>query len=273
MKLVNSLRAFLRYIRTNGKITNLNIAQIQYSQILSGKKIIVTGGSEGIGLCMAKKFVSLGAEVLITGRSIEKLKRAETDINSKNLHILSWDISDFNIIKSKLHESIRILGGLDILINNAAYIAHRKSDEDFYDKMMDTNLKSIYLACRYTVDYFLGKDDNLVKKILNISSITSFKEDTNPYSLSKRGVNALTKGFAKEYADKNIIVNAIAPGYVASSINYRDISNNAYDSRNRLHRIITPEEIAELAAFLCSDAANGIVGQVIACDGGVYITK
>jgi len=222
---------------------------------------------------MAKKFVSLGAEVLITGRSVEKLKKAKLQINSNNLHTLSWDISDFNIIESKLHEAIKILDGLDIIVNNAAYIAHRKSDENFYDQMMNTNLKSVYLISNYAVNYFLKDGRFSVKKILNISSLNSFKDDTNPYSLSKRGVNALTKGFAKEYADKNIIVNAIAPGYVASSINYQDISDNAYDSRSRLHRIITPEEIAELATFLCSDAANGIVGQIISLDGGVYIGK
>lgn len=272
MNIINYLRAFYRYIKTNGKITNLTISQIQYSSILIDKKIIVTGGSEGIGFCMAKKFIALGADVLITGRSIDKLKRARKEINSEKLHVLEWDISLSDQVESKLLEAIRILNGLDILINNAAYVAHRQSCEEFYDKMMETNLKSIYMISNYAIKFFL-QDNAGVKKIINISSLNSFKDDTNPYTLSKKGVNALTKGFAKEYAANNIIINAIAPGYVAASINYQNVEENAYDSRNRIKRIITPEEIAELATFLCSDAANGIVGQVIACDGGVLITK
>lgn len=272
MNIINYLRAFYRYIKTNGKITNLTISQIQYSQILTGKKIIITGGSEGIGFCMAKKFISLGAEVLITGRSLDKLERAQLDINSKRLHILQWDISLSEQIEPRFLEALKIINGLDILINNAAYVAHRKSDEEFYNKMMETNLKSIYLISHQAIKFFLNENIS-VKKIINISSLNSFKDDTNPYTLSKKGVNALTKGFAKEYASKNIIVNAIAPGYVATSINYQNVKENAYDSRNRIQRIITPEEVTELAVFLCSDAANGIVGQVIACDGGVIITK
>ena len=81
----------------------------------------------------------------------------------------------------------------------------------------------------------------------------------------------MTRGFAKEYAGNNIIVNAIAPGYCASSINYRDVEKNAYDGRSRIKRIITPEDIAEVATFLLSKAANGIVGQVITCDGGATL--
>ena len=91
-------------------------------------------------------------------------------------------------------------------------------------------------------------------KILNISSINSFQCDTNPYHISKAGLNTLTRG--------------LAPGYCASSINYMDISKNAYCEKAKNKRITTPEEIAELALFLCSDAANGIGGQIIVCDGG-----
>ncbi len=81
----------------------------------------------------------------------------------------------------------------------------------------------------------------------------------------------LTKGLAKELTPKNIVVNAIAPGYCASSINYMDTSQNAYCEKAKNKRITTPEEIAELATFLCSDASNGIVGQIIACDGGTLL--
>lgn len=93
----------------------------------------------------------------------------------------------------------------------------------------------------------------------------------HPYYISKWGLNGLTKGFAKIYAPKNIIVNAIAPGYCSSSINKQNIEENAYSPKNPLRRIIIPEDIAELAAFLLSDAANAIVGQIIAVDGGTTL--
>lgn len=90
----------------------------------------------------------------------------------------------------------------------------------------------------------------------------------HPYYISKRGLNAVTEGFAKKYAPYNVIVNGIAPGYCDSSINKQDASLNAYwqDAANR--RITTPQDIAELAMFLCCGAANGIIGQTIVCDGG-----
>lgn len=142
----------------------------------------------------------------------------------------------------------------------------------YFNKMIDTNFKSLYYIHRIAIDYFL-KDGIDLHKIINISSITSFKDDSNGYTLSKKGVNEITKGFSKEFASNNIIINAIAPGYTNASINKMNIEENAYDSRNRIHRIITPEDIAELATFLCSDASNAIVGQIIGVDGSVYLNQ
>ena len=269
--LLNKIRALIRYVKYDGKITNLTLSQISYGQILSGKKIVVTGGTSGIGLAMAKKFLSEGAEVLITGRNIQKLESVKQELNTSNLYTLQWDVSDMGVMQSKFEEAVSKLGGINVLVNNAAFLERKQTDERFYDATLNTNLKSVYFLCQISVKSMISLNGDQGGKIINISSINGFMSSTHPYYISKWGLNGLTKGFAKEYASKNIIVNAIAPGYCASSINYRDVTENAYDSKSQIKRLIIPEDIAEIATFLASEASNGIVGQVIVCDGGTTL--
>lgn len=264
---IKDLYHFLRY---GNNITKLTLSKVEYGQILKGKRIIITGGSDGIGLCMAKKFISVGEEVLITGRTLEKLEHAKGEINCDRLKILQWDISEVEKISAKFNDAIQILGDVDILINNAAFLTYRSNDLSYFDKNINTNFRAMYVIHTAAIEYFLKTRG--LHKIINISSSNSFKDDTNAYSLSKKGVNEITKGFAKEYASRNILINAIAPGYTNASINKMDVDANAFDKRNRIHRIITPEDVAELATFLCSDASNAIVGQIIGVDGGVYLS-
>ena len=264
---------FFKYIKfwRDGGVAQLSISQIKYDQILEGKRIILTGGSSGIGLAMAKKFLMVGAKVLITGRDKERLSLVVEEINNPGLYAMQWDISNMDVLENHFDEAVALLGGCDIIVNNAAYIDYKKTDLYFYNKMMDTNMRAVYFLCKKAVEYFELANGNKGGKILNISSINSFESSTDPYYISKSGLNAITRGFAKEYAKKNIIVNAIAPGYCASSINYIDINKNAYNGRSANRRIVVPEEIAELATFMLSDSANGIIGQTIVCDGGALL--
>ena len=268
---VKKLKVLRKYFKEGGRIVNLTVGQIEYDQILRNKKVIVTGGSDGIGLAIAKKFISIGAEVVITGRHLDKLEKAREEIDSGRLHILQWDISEIASNSKKLNEAIQILGGLDIIINNAAFLARYCTDEAFYDKTMETNLKAPYFICKDVISYFLAQNRSSVSKIINITSVNAFQSSDHPYYISKSALTALTRGLARKVADKNIVVNAIAPGVCASSINYRDVSENAWSDVTLNHRIVLPEEIAEIAAFLCSDAANGIIGQTIVCDGGTLV--
>lgn len=263
-------RSYRQYKKSGG-ILHLSIAQVNHGGILSGRKVIVTGGSDGIGLAMAQKFLSEGAAVLITGRSEDKLVSAKQRLASDNLLSLVWDVSDYAVLDSKLDESISLLGGLDLFVNNAAYIPTTAITEDCWDKTLDTNLKSVYFICKSVIDYYLTLHDDLCRKIINVSSLNSVQSRPHPYFISKSGLNAITRGFAKQYADRNIIVNGIAPGICASSINYQDVGENAFYGASPNKRIITPTEVAELACFLASDAANGIIGQTIFCDGGATL--
>ena len=269
-KLLKKAKALHKYIKYDGKVTNLTLSQVQYGGILKGKRIVVTGGGSGIGLAMARKFISEGAGVVITGRNREKLEQAGESINSPRLKTLPWDVSDMSVLSSKIQEAEALLGGIDIFVNNAAFLEHKQTDEAFYDKTMDTNLKAVYFICKEVVNHMIDRNGDKGGKIINISSVNGQMSSTHPYYISKWGLNGLTKGYAKEYAPHNIIVNAIAPGFCASSINYCDVNENAYCGVP-LQRIILPEDIAELACFLCSDASNAIVGQIIAVDGGLTL--
>lgn len=272
-KMFKFIRNFIKYIRfcSEGGVIHLKTGQTKYDNILKDKKIIITGGSEGIGYAMAKKFIDEGASVVITGRSEEKLNSASKKINNQNLHTIKWDVSDISLLKTNISNCIELLGGLDVFINNAAYLAHYSREIDFYDKTMDTNLKAVYYICNFVSEWFVKNNNDLGGKIINISSINSYQSSAHPYYISKSGLNAITRGFAKEYANKNIIINGIASGYCCSSINLIDVEKNAFCDISKNRRIIVPEEIAEIATFLISDAANGIVGQTIVCDGGTLL--
>jgi NAD(P)-dependent dehydrogenase (short-subunit alcohol dehydrogenase family) len=273
MSVLSKAGLFFRYIKfwRAGGVAKLSIAQIQYNQILKGKKIIVTGGGNGIGLAMAKKFLSVGAEVLITGRNEGRLKQVQTEVGSDKLYVLQWDVSEIDQLDAKFNEAVELLGGCDMLVNNAAFLQKKQTDLAFFDQTMDTNCKAVYFMCQKAVGYFIKSNGEKGGKVLNISSINAHQSNTHPYFISKSAVDAITRAYAKEYISNNIIVNAIAPGYCASSINYIDTTENAYWPSAANKRITTPEEIAELATFLLSDAANGIVGQTIVCDGGTLL--
>lgn len=261
---------FFKYLKwcKQGGYTQIILSQIEYPEILSCKKILITGGSEGIGLAMAKKFIAAGAEVLITGRNVEKLQKAKNNINSGRLFTMQWNVCDVNNIDSYLSEAKSKMGGVNILINNAAFLTHYSPTEEYLDKTIQTNIKAVYLICQKTAEMMHCNNGLSGGKIINISSINAYQANVHPYFMSKRALNAITEGFAKKYAPYNIIVNGIAPGYCDSSINKINAEENAYREGPANHRITTPDEIAELAMFLCSDASNGIIGQTIVCDGG-----
>lgn len=156
-KLLKSIYYFFKYIKFwhDGGVASLAIAQIQWPEILKGKKILITGGSDGIGLAMAKKFLSAGAEVLITGRRLGRLEEVKAAINNERLNVLQWDMSIILEIEKKATLAIEKLGGIDILVNNAAYLVHKKTDEETFDKSINTNLKSVYFLCQFIVNHYV----------------------------------------------------------------------------------------------------------------------
>ena len=162
---------------------------------------------------------------------------------------------------------------IDILINNAG-IYNGKSMEEVsvsdWDNVMHTNLRGVYFLMQEIVGYW--RSHNSRGKVINIASIAGILGAPIPYGISKWGVIGMTEGFARDYADQGIVINGIAPGVTATQINpYIDIQENSYHDWAKNKRVCYPEEIAELALFLSSDAANHIVGQTIVCDGGTIL--
>ena len=144
VRLVRTLK-YLKDIWQYGGYSQAYVSQINYGEILKGKRVLVTGGGSGIGLAITKKCLSEGASVVITGRNVERLKAAFDDLNSSRLHILEWDVGDVSLINEKLEEAFSMLGGyVNILVNNAEFIRV----EDFFLSLKKSGTKSMGLILR-----------------------------------------------------------------------------------------------------------------------------
>ena len=270
MKIITNLARMLRFLLQcyrRGGVTKITIAQINRGEILKGKNVVVTGGSSGIGYAIAKKCVKEGARVVITGRNAETLRQASDEIGALPL---VWDVSQIAGAESKLREAEKLLGGdVDIMVNNAgvySYADFLDVTEPVWDNIHDINSKGLFFICQELAKHWIRNHKK--GKIINIASNRGVLGDKVPYGMSKWGVVCLTRGLGKALFPKGIIVNGIAPGTVASGINGIDAAENAFINNPPSNRVGLPEEIAELAVFLASDAANHIVGQTIVCDGG-----
>lgn len=269
----------IKKIYKHGGYTIVNVAQIHYGGILKGKNVLVTGGGSGIGLAIAKKCLQEGAKVVITGRNSSKLAKAKADLDSLFLETMVWDVSELSHIDKNLERAKAILGGdIDILVNNAGvvnYLQFLDVTEEAWDSTYAINSKGLFFLTQALCDKWIKAGNGTLKKILNISSQGAFVGATYPYRMTKWDVAGLTQGLGIKLAPHNIIVNGIAPGLVQVDRQFylQGRKDNVYmaPDYNPVERHALPEEIAELAIFLMSDASNFIVGQTIVCDGGYSI--
>ena len=235
-----------------------------------GKRILITGGGSGIGFAIAKKCLFEGAEVVITGRNLEKLETAQAELGNTSLHILQWDVSDVALVQEKMSEAYSLLNGrMDILVNNAGVLS---SDNfcsvsvDEWERVYAVNSKGMFFLTQAITNSWI--ESKIGGKILNISSTAGFRAAPDPYCLSKWDTVGLTSGLGRTLYPHGIIVNGIAPGRTATAMLGKKSTENIYDPCTSAKRFAMPEEIAELAIFMISDASNFIVGQTIICDGG-----
>ena len=231
---------------------------------LKGKRIIVTGGTGGIGQTMAKRFVDEGAHVLITGRNVEKLNKVASEIGCEALEL---DLGKVETFGSFISSAVKKLGGIDCLVNNAGVSLHEKALElvtlDGFNQQIETNLRGPYFLTQMALPHIIK---NPYKgKVLFISSETGDTVDFRPYGLTKAAINSLVQGLAHLYSQYNIAVNAISPGVTATAMTGIKPDNLQY-SYNPNGRAYLPEEIAEVATYLLSDASNSISGQIITCN-------
>lgn len=253
------------YARYNKK-SSVIIHDVDFGSILKGKDAIITGGTSGIGLAIAKKMIECGASVTIVGRNEQKTKLIA---NENNCSYLVIDLLDTQRMIEKVQEYIKNRR-IDILVNSAGILDKEKWLEktpDNFDRVINTNLKAAYFMSQTVAKHMLKH--KIKGHILNVSSSSSMRPSWGPYQLSKRALNGMTLGFAQKLAPHGITVNALAPGVTMTPMasNFiKDTENLAY--YNPLRRAETPEEIANLAIFLISNLGTSIVGDTVMITGG-----
>jgi 3-oxoacyl-[acyl-carrier protein] reductase len=237
------------------------------------KKILITGATGGIGNELVKKFINLGGNIVATGTKVEKL-----DIIKKkypNVKIQRFDILDHPRIEEFINEVALELGGLDILINNAGInrdnLSIRMKNEE-WKKVIDVNLTSTFLLCKYSIKIMLK---NKFGRIVNVTSIVSHTGNLGQsnYAASKAGIIGMSKSLAIEYARKNITINCVSPGFIAT-----DMTKNIVEkvkifliSRIPMGKLGSGEDVSNCVAFLSSDSASYVTGETLHVNGGMYM--
>lgn len=242
----------------------------------SGKTVLVTGSSRGIGAAIVKKFASLGANIVINYvndvDSAEKLKSKL--INDFNVEVLSvkCDVSKEQEVREMFSEIEAKFNGVDILVNNAG-IAIDTTFEDKtvenFRRILDVNLIGTFLVSKFASKYMLEKKNGKIINIASTNGIDTLYPESLDYDASKAGVISLTKNFARALAP-HINVNAVAPGWVYTDMN-KEIAEedmNEFKKDILLNRIGEPDEIANVVVFLASEEARYINSEIIRVDGG-----
>jgi len=250
---------------------------------LKNKCALITGSSRGIGKAIALTLSGYGADIAVNyvadkdGKNLNDAKSVAKEIEQRGgrAKIFEADVSNFDSVSKMTAEVKKEFGKIHILVNNAAILKDRtlkKMAKDEWDSVIAVNLTGVFNCTRQVIEHFI---ENQWGRVINISSIsgqTGFFGQAN-YSTAKAGIMGFTKSVAREVAKYNITVNAIAPGMVET-----DMANQIPEAVRQeflkqipMGRFAKPEEIAETIAFLCSDKASYITGQIIHVNGGWYM--
>lgn len=243
---------------------------------LNGKTALVTGASRGIGRAIALRLAEDGANVaIIYAGSADKAEAVVNEITALGVNAKAYrcNVADSAAVNETVKAVTNDLGKIDILVNNAGItrdgLMLRMKDEDF-DAVLDTNLKGAFNMIRACYSGFIRKKSG---RIINISSVSGIMGNAGQanYSASKAGVIGLTKSVARELASRGITCNAVAPGFIQTDMTENLGDNNPLLNSIPLGRMGKPEDIAAAVAFLASDSAAYITGEVLKVDGGLAI--
>jgi len=244
---------------------------------LEGKVALITGGAQGIGRAIALLLAREGAKVVISDINLEKARETCREIEALGREALAvgGNVADAREAEAMVQQTIEKFGRMDILVNNAGItrdqVLLRMKEED-WDLVLSVNLKGAFLCTKAALRPFLKQKGG---KIVNISSVTGEMGNAGQanYAASKAGVLGFTKSIAREYARRNIQVNAVAPGFIDTAM------SQAIPQKDReflikqipMERLGSPEDVAAAVLFLASPAADYITGQVLNVNGGMYM--
>lgn len=244
---------------------------------MTGHTAIITGGGRGIGKAIAEALAKKGVNIAVVGTNYEVAN--QTSINLQTLGIKSIaiqaDVSNSADVKNIFDKTLSEFGKVDILINNAGItrdsLIIRMKDED-WDRVINVNLKGTFLCSREAVKIMLKQKYG---RIINISSIVAFMGNIGQanYSASKAGIAGLTKTTAKEYANRGITVNAVAPGFITTAMT-ETIPENIKNEMLKtipMNRFGTTDDVANAVVFFASPDAGYITGQILHVNGGMYM--
>ena len=250
---------------------------------LKGKVALITGGSRGIGRAIALTFADAGADVVVSSRNRRppELEKVAEEIRAKGRRALAMPahVGKKEDVQNLVQKTLREFGRIDILVNNAGANPVLSSmvdlEEAAFEKVMEVNLKGALLMSQAVSKEMIKQGEGRIINISSISGLRARADGTGAYCISKAGVNMLTQVMARELAEHNILVNAIAPGSIKtemSRVNWIDPERRAQRIREiELKRFGEPEEVGGLALFLASEASSFVTGEIIRVDGGQTI--
>jgi len=239
---------------------------------------IVTGGSRGIGLAIARRFASDGYDLLVTyQQDVESAEAARMELAALGgtVEILAADIATAEGAASTIETALAKLGTINVLVNNAGItrdtLVMRMSEAD-WDDVVDTNLKGAFLVSKAVLRPMMRQRSG---RIINLTSVVGQVGNAGQanYASAKAGLIGLTKSLAKEVGSRNITVNAVAPGFIQTRLTdvLKDEQKAAILGQTPLGRFGQPEDVAAGVAFLASDDASFITGHVLTIDGGLFM--
>jgi NAD(P)-dependent dehydrogenase (short-subunit alcohol dehydrogenase family) len=244
---------------------------------IAGKRVVITGAASGIGRACADAFAVQGCRLVLNDLNPDALSETVNELSNDGTETVgrSGSISELATVQSLFEAADQAFGGVDVLINNAGISMNRPTLElslDDWKRALDINLTSVFLCCTAAARRMLPEKTGVIINMASMYGIVAAPERL-AYCVTKSGVIMLTKTLAIEWAAEGLRVNAIAPGYVQTALVNDLISSDRLDvaaltRRTPQRRLAQPQEIANAAVFLSSEAAGHITGQALAVDGG-----